>query len=369
MTPIDHYSKVYLHRIRSAMKKILVDLSKIKSLHSGLGQFSAQFGKCLESKYAHEFEFHFLVPNHHELTFSPLIKEIRTSPLLKWWKASHEQYDLWHSLHQFPSYKPLKSVRQLLTIHDLNFMVEKSGYKRERYHKKLKNDIEQATSISTISKFTKSQIAEQYPDMNKPIQVIHNGVKTLHKIKSNFPEVVPNSDFFFSIGLFSAKKNFDVLLSMMKLFPNKKLLIAGNHDNAYGTSIKRKIQDLGLEQQVILPGVITDREKAALYQACEAFCFPSLAEGFGLPVIEAMQFGKPTFLSNKTSLPEIGGDAAFYFEHFDAEHMANLIKDSLTDFNKNIAANQLKVKDRAKQFTWDKSITQYVNLYRELLAV
>jgi len=94
------------------MKKILVDLSKIGKLHTVLGQFSAQFGIALSEKFGHEFEFHFLVPRNHTLSFSPLIKEVKVNLILKWWKTSHEQYDLWHSLYQFPSYRPSNQFKQ-----------------------------------------------------------------------------------------------------------------------------------------------------------------------------------------------------------------------------------------------------------------
>lgn len=349
-----------------AMKKILIDLSKIKNLYSGLGQFSAQFGKHIAEQYAHEYEFHFLVPRNHDLNFSPLIKEIKVSPLLRWWKASHEQYDLWHSLYQFPSYKPSVSFQQMLTIHDLNFIVEKKESKRKAYLKKLKKELQQADCISAISEFTKSQIESHYPDLDKPIHVIHNGVEVLNEVRPKNPDYLPQEDFLFSISLFSAKKNFESLVSMMKFFPNKKLILAGNHHNSYGASIKKKIKELGLEQQVILPGTITGPEKVALYQSCEAFCFPSLAEGFGLPVIEAMQFGKPTFLSNKTSLPEIGGDIAIYFEHFEPKYMADKVKAGLSNYYKHSETQQSKIKSHANQFSWKNSMQKYVNLYHEL---
>lgn len=351
------------------MKKILIDLSKMKNLYSGLGQFSAQFGKYIAADYANEFEFHFLVPRDHKISFSPLVKEVKVNPILRFWKASHEQYDLWHTLYQFPKYQAPASFRQILTIHDLNFLIEKKGSKRDAYQKKLGKEIQRASCISTISEYTKSQIEAHYPNLDKPIHVIYNGVESLTQMKPTPPSFLPKKDFFFSISLFSPKKNFDVLLPMMKYFPNKQLVIAGNHDNAYGESIKKKIKELGLESQVTLLGIISGAEKAALYEACEAFCFPSLAEGFGLPVIEAMQFGKPTFLSNKTSLPEIGGEASSFFEHFDAEYMSQIVKDRLAQYHKDPASQQAHIKSHAAQFTWKKSMHQYIDLYYATLSI
>lgn len=348
------------------MKKILVDLSKIGKLHTVLGQFSAQFGIALSEKFGHEFEFHFLVPRNHTLSFSPLIKEVKVNLILKWWKTSHEQYDLWHSLYQFPSYRPSNQFKQLLTIHDLNFLVEKQDQKKEKYAYRLGQEIEKATRVSTISEFTKSKIKEQYPHSEKTIEVIHNGVKDLTQIKSSKPSFVPNQDFFFSISLFTHKKNFEVLIPMMKFFPKKKLVIAGDNNNAYGQKIKDLIKEHALASQVILPGIISESEKRACYEGCEAFFFPSLAEGFGLPVIEAMQYGIPCFLSKETSLPEVGGEVATYFDHFDPQYMAKLIKSNLAKFQMDPAYSKESIKDQAAKFTWENCMQKYIQLYRKL---
>ena len=94
--------------------------------------------------------------------------------------------------------------------------------------------------------------------------------------------------------------------------------------------------------------------------------FPSLAEGFGLPVIEAMHHGKPVFLSTHTSLPEIGGDAAYYFDTFEPAHMAQVLERGMADF----AANDgpARVRAHASQFTWEKAGAAYLALYRSLAA-
>ena len=347
------------------MQKILVDLTKIANLYSGLGQFSAQFGKYLSEEYSHEFDFHFLVPRKHDLQFSHLITEVKVRPIFKFWKASHEQYDLWHSLYQFPSYKPSDSFKQLLTIHDLNFLIEKTGSKQEKYQKRMNADVKRADYLSTISNFSKQQIKNQLTVSSKRINVIHNGVADLTSINPQLPKFELPKKFFFSISLFSPKKNFDVLLPMMRQFPDFKLILAGNHENAYGDQLKRLITSQGLEQQVIMPGIISEAEKTQLYKSCSAFLFPSKAEGFGLPVVEALQFGKPVFLSKLTSLPEIGGTAASFFESFDHLHMADLIKSELDKFDYDPVLYGDRLKKQASKYTWKKCMQKYIQLYHE----
>jgi len=352
------------------MKKILIDLYKVKNPYSGLGQFSLQFARELSDNYSHEFEFHFLLPRTHEIQYSPLIKIITDNPLLRFWKASHEQYDLWHSLYQMPTHRPPRSFKHLMTIHDLNFLIEKEGKKQEKYLSKLIKDVNSADHISTISNFTKSQIKDHLPVGNTDIEVIYNGIKHLPSSKAKKPTFI-NDDYaksFFSISLFSAKKNLAVLLPVMKNFPDTRLVLAGDHKNEYGNKIKEEIVRLGLENQILLPGKISDLEKVYLYQHCEAFLFPSIAEGFGMPVIEAMQFGKPAFLSRLTSLPEVGGDAAHYFDNFEPSRMTEQIKSGLRSYHANKANHSFDIKDQASKFTWKRSMDSYIDFYHRIVT-
>ena len=127
------------------------------------------------------------------------------------------------------------------------------------------------------------------------------------------------------------KKNVDLLVEMMKYLPEENLLIVGNWSRKSGQTLYRKIQETNTGNIYTLPNV-TEEEKAALYKACRAFLFPSLCEGFGMPPIEAMKFGKPVFLSTLTSLPEIGGDAAFYWKDLTPKAMAETVKERMAFF-------------------------------------
>jgi glycosyltransferase involved in cell wall biosynthesis len=111
---------------------------------------------------------------------------------------------------------------------------------------------------------------------------------------------------------------------------------------------------------------LSEAQKAWLYATCEGFLFPSLAEGFGLPPLEAMCFGKPVFLSRLTSLPEVGGDAAYYFDDFDAATMRRTVRAGIarhTTERRDALANE-----QAKRFSWSRCADEYVALYRKLLA-
>jgi len=152
----------------------------------------------------------------------------------------------------------------------------------------------------------------------------------------------------------------------MKHFPNHHLIIAGNNQTDYGSEILHEINKLGLNDRVILPGKINAEEKQWLYAHCEAFLFPSLAEGFGMPVIEAMKTGSPVFLSQYTSLPEIGGPLAFYFHKFEPEDMAQTINSGLEKVNQNPEHFSEEIKHYANKFNWQNCVSQYIELYNSI---
>ncbi|MBK8643971.1 MAG: glycosyltransferase family 4 protein [Saprospiraceae bacterium] len=347
--------------------RILLDLYKLKTLNSGLGQFSKNFAETAMRLAPAEFQFNFLIPRgtNFDAQQNPVI---RAHFIRRYFSQFNPDYDLWHSLQQYPSYFPNNRTKQLLTIHDLNFLVEKSSKKQEKYLELLKRNIDKATAINCISEYTASVLKSNINIDGKPMRIIYCGSKL-----QEFPEFEPNfpwlqKKYFFSVGIFNDKKNFEVLIPVMKYFDDHMLVLAGNHQTPYGDKVKGLIDKYQLQDRIVLTGQIREEEKYWLYAHTEALLFPSLAEGFGLPVIEAMSQGKPTFLSTQTSLPEIGGDLAYYFESFEEEAMAQLIKEKLNEFYKNKEELKIKLKSRAAFFSWDNCLNSYLDYYKEIIS-
>jgi glycosyltransferase involved in cell wall biosynthesis len=173
----------------------------------------------------------------------------------------------------------------------------------------------------------------------------------------------PSRKFIFSIGTVLPKKNFHVLPCLLRN-NNYELVIAGNIDKEYGQKIRDEAQLHGVAGRVKLTGPVSEQERYWYYKNCFAFAFPSLAEGFGLPLVEAMNFGKPCFISTHTSLPEIGGDAAYYFKDFDTTHMQEVFEKGLEHYQETNPAGAIR--KRALQFNWHNTGSSYLSIYRTL---
>ena len=343
------------------MSRIFLDTEKLKRPNSGLGQFCAHLGTTIEKTSKEEIGFY--VDEAHLNFF-----ETKNTVI---WKRSHQylgvpaKVDLWHSMHQEAKYFPKdKATKILLTIHDLNFLDKYTGAKRERKLKNLQKLVYKASGIAYISEFTR-KIAEQNLELPDVLQkVIYNGVSVsdASPIKPAF--VDDSKPFIFSIGIIGEKKNFHVLIEAMKNLPDLNLYLCGNATSKYADKIRTLITQHNLGKRVFLPGEISEANKNWMFENCKAFVFPSLSEGFGLPVIEAMHFGKPVVLSKLTSLPEIGGKEATYLDNFLPEEIANKIEFAIKN---NILEQQKALKNRASFFSWQKAAEQYLEMYSDLL--
>lgn len=348
------------------MSKIVVELEKLNDLHCGLGQVCLHLGKRLHNYSENIFYYmpkdkNYLFPKHHK--FIAVNKLHRKVPF------SAPRADLWHCLHQDSEYFPRnKNAKIILTIHDLNFLYEqKSDHEKQVRLNKLQKKIDKASALTFVSHFTQDEVEKNLNTIGKIKKVIHNGISLDGKSSSEKPSFVPDGKFLFSIGTVVAKKNFHVLVDFLEKEKGYQLVLAGWKDNNYAKEIELKILEKNLQDRFILAGNISEGDKIWLYRHCEAFIFPSLQEGFGLPVIEAMSFGKPVFLSRYTSLPEVGGELAFYFDNFKAEQMVKVFQKGMETFLQDSNYSHL-LKEHALQFSWENAAKAYWNLYQNVLS-
>jgi glycosyltransferase involved in cell wall biosynthesis len=179
---------------------------------------------------------------------------------------------------------------------------------------------------------------------------------------------VVGSPFLFTLSTFMRKKNIHAIVRMMAHLHEYHLVIAGKViHTSYLEEVKRLVQELDLDRRVFFAGEITEIEKAWLYANCKAFLFPSIAEGFGIPPVEAMNYEKPVFVSNRTSLPEICGEHAFYWEKFVPKYMVEIFKTGMNRFE-NDPSYPERLKNYAARYSWQTNVSKHLELYRKVLT-
>ena len=338
------------------MKDVILDIDKIKSPYSGLGQFCLNLSEAL-LKLKKDLNFGFYTPFPKKYPES----SYRVNRLHRAFPRLLPKSKVWHAIHQEAPYIPPKA-KLILTIHDMNYMYKnKPNFLKKKFLSQLGKKIKQATHITFISKFAQKESQTYFDIPEQKMSVIYNGVN--YSKKTARPAFFIPDKFFLSIGIVLAKKNFHVLLDLMEL-RDESLIIVGENKGAYGDMMRERIAEKKLQDRIWLVGKLREEEKNWLLEHCHAFLFPSLFEGFGIPAIESMARGKPTFVSQKSSLPEICGNHAYYFSNFDPYEMAQLIDQGLKDFNSRKANAML---EWSKQYSWEKAAKSYYDIYQRII--
>lgn len=347
--------------------KIIVDIERMKHPFTGLYYFCQDLALNLLKNNGTKFEYHFFYSKKAKIDLPILQKKIKLIDKLYFWL--HPSFKLFHITWQDTSYVPSnKKIKIVYTIHDLNFLyTDKPEMKKKYILEKMQKKIDRADAITVISEFVKQDVLKNLNTRGKEIVVIHNGVDLLEFPDFNDPKYVPQKKYLFSIGTILFKKNFHVMPPLL-IGNDYELIIAGIQSNeGYLTFLKAEIEKWGLTDRIKLIGTVTNEEKYWYLKNCEAFVFPSLSEGFGLPPIEAMKLGKPVFLSTYTSLPEIGGKYAYYFQSFDAKAMQATLENGLKDYYQN--DRKSAIIEWANQFSWEKATQKYVEVYEKALGI
>ncbi len=346
--------------------KILIDLKFLANINSGLGQVCVNYGRTLNSINPEDLDITVLVPSDYMGKFGDHIKYLKHSKKYKYFPFLLPACDVWHSTAQQVKYLPLNyTTKKIMSIHDLNFLYEEAEEKAQRRLKRMQFRVNQHDKITAISEFVAGDIRKHIDLKGKDITVVDNGVELLNPdLAEKPPFIQTDRPFFFTIGQISAKKNFHVLLDLMKMYPDHDLYVAGENFREYALEMQDRIKNESIAN-VFLPGTVSENEKIWLYQHCEAFLFPSKFEGFGLPVIEALEFGKPVFTSRSTCLEGTGKEHVYYWDNFEAEHMKTVMEKGLQLFH-NDPQKIETIKKYAAGFSYERHINTYLDIYRQL---
>ncbi len=282
----------------------------------------------------------FYSPSHYAPRFSPVPTVISLM-------------DLWH--HRHPEQFDKKDLYQL---------TKWEGY-----------SVKKAKHIITISEFSKREIVDIYKLSENRITVAYPGFTNFQfsilNFKSNSNSKILNvknkyktgNEYFLYLGTLQPKKNIEGLIKAFGfLISNLSLVIAGKKGWQY-EEIFALVKELKLENKVIFTGFINEEDKPYLIAGARAFVFPSFYEGFGIPVLEAMNLGVPVVTSNQASLPEVGGKAAIYCDPGKVESIASAMKKVL-ELNQEEKNEIIKLGfEQGRKFSWENCAGKILNVF------
>lgn len=294
-----------------------------------------------------------------------------------------DQIDVfWGTQHCLPKRnKHSKNIRFVLTIHDLAIKKLKTvGSLKNTIIQKLflKKSLLNADKIIAISEATKKDIIEFYRIKEEKIDVIYNGTnfsegKDLseeeeRKIQEKFK--IKDTPFLFFLSTIEPRKNIPTLIKAFNYIKSKektelKLILAGGLGWKYEEVIKL-FEASEFKNDIIMPGYISKEEKKYLYDNAKVFVYPSLYEGFGLPILEAMSNSCLVLTANNSSLPEVGGDASYYYEDvLDYKELGDKILEVININSEEKIERIEKGLNQVKKFTWASCATDTIKRFKE----
>ncbi|MFC2061479.1 glycosyltransferase family 4 protein [Elusimicrobiota bacterium] len=291
-----------------------------------------------------------------------------------------EGYDIYHATNPFLIRTVALKPNSIVTIHDMGLFELPGSSLRDSLsllfgfscvHKKvLKDNIRQIKKIIAVSNYTKDKIKDILGVEEEKIAVIYHGVNPVFKPMSGSDcrkelGLSPDKKIILYTGTELPKKNVEILIKSLievKKEIGKILLVRVGSSSPKIISL---IKSLGLGEHVKYFENVNEAELPLYYNAADVFVFPSLYEGFGMPLLEAMACGTPVIAADATCFPEILGDGGMLFDPADAGDLAKKIIRVIKD--REIAEKMIRAgKEHVKSFTWENTAARTLDAYREL---
>lgn len=348
--------------------KIGFEAKRIYHNTTGLGNYGRDLVRILSSHY----------PDNHYFLYNPKVKKIDRLPLKNnitevlpsaymWKKLSslwrqtavvkqvkNDKIDVYHGLSgEIPIGLDRNHIPSVVTIHDLIFIRYPQWYSfidRNIYLQKAKYATHHSDRIIAISEQTKSDIVEFLGISPKKIEVVYQGCHEVFK-KTMSEEFISHtirslglpSEFILNVGTVEKRKNILIVIKALALldFP---IVIVGRKTNYY-TEIQNFVRSNAMENRVIFLEGLSLEQLSALYRRASLFVYPSVFEGFGIPIIEALYSGTPVLSSTGSCFSEAGGEHSAYAPSHDVEAFQKHIRDILTD-----SERQKKMIDEGRKF-------------------
>lgn len=288
--------------------------------------------------------------------------------------AKQHGLDLLHTQYIAP---PMLRCASAVTVHDIlfeDFPEFFTGFFRFRSRVLVRHSARTAKIVCSVSEFSKSDLVRRYGIDGNKITVTYNAADPRFcpgdagRDEVAALGLVPG-EYVLMVGRLEPRKNHQRLMRAYATLPEPrpKLAIVGQRDFRF-EEILRLRDELGLGDSVMFLEKVSDAALPALYRHAKVFVYPTLAEGFGMPVIEAMASGVPVITSNTTALPEVAGDAAALVDPYDVEGIGAALATVLGDDERR-SAMKARGLEQARRFDWDSEATKLAQVYRAHFGV
>lgn len=351
--------------------RIGYDAKRYYKNRTGLGNYSRRLIDQLSSLHAEDDFYLFVANEKNPIANYPnqvIINHKALFPAL--WRSfsikrdiAKQSVDLYHGLSNELFSGELPNVKKIVTIHDIIFKIYPQYFpKIDRifYDYKTAMACKNADKIIAVSENTKNDLLRHYPIKDTKIEVIHPPMKIIEN--SNVDTQKDGPRYWLYVGTVEERK--DVLLlikAVQKLNEKLPLYIIGD-GKKYLSQVKEYVMTNHLEKQVIFLSHISDQELHRYYQGALAVIYPSMYEGFGLPILEAIQYGKPVITTHSSSLPEAGGSIALYIKAGDV----NDLMEKMTYVLAGYAPSNEQVQKHLSHFKDIHTIEKVYKLYHKL---
>ena len=289
-----------------------------------------------------------------------------------WMKVKKHHLDVMHFTYHLPLFCPCKTV---VTVHDICFKKFPHCFsKRDRFVLTVlgKSSARKADAVITVSNSSKGDIEEFYGLDSRKIYVTYEAANEdffnagKSKLASVCAKYAIDTDFILAVGNIQPRKNLASLVKAFGMLVDKtpfshKLVLVGKA-LFRELDVFQEIVKWGLVDRVVFTGYVEDRDLPSLYAAAHLFVYPSVYEGFGLPLLEAMACGTPVIASKTSSIPEVVGDAALMIDPYDVSGIANAIGFLLSNeaIRRQMSQKGLR---QARMFNWETTAAETLKVY------
>jgi glycosyltransferase involved in cell wall biosynthesis len=320
---------------------------------SGIGVYSAEILSGLASAYPHDEFLRCYRPGKYWRAPRTIRKRLLLSSFPTF------RADIFHALNQRLDRRPAKRV--VCTFHDLFVLTAEysSPEFRARFAAQARHAARRADLIIAVSHFTARQVSDLLHVEPLRIRVVPHGVHAAPQSQQ------PREKLVLFVGALQTRKNLVRLIEAFEALPEDwRLVLAGAPSGYQAAAILERVQPNG-NPRIEVTGYLPAPRLEQLYARASIFAFPSLDEGFGIPVLEAMARGLPVITSNSSALPEVAGDAALLVDPRSTADIAAALTRlaSDTDLRRQLASHGL---ERAKMFSWEQAVAATYSVYREL---